>query len=147
MSARVRFSHPEPNVCFNQCMASRGRKTNVPKSPEARNNARLRKISYVKNNRLRRKLSNKLGWIVKRYGLLARRHFLDHPVCFMCGELRLSCLAIHHTHGKQVNKFTTLCHNCHAAHHGGDYTLADCIENGPLQKRGKQLSMPASTTS
>jgi hypothetical protein len=113
-------------------MASRGRKTTPPKSPKARKNARLRKRRYVQRNEARRKLSNKLAWIQKRYGQEARAYFLACPFCERCPrdrpETRIACLAVHHPHGKTVRKFETICHNCHAVHHGSSFTVKDCLK-------------------
>lgn len=81
---------------------------------------------YVIRHPARRRLTNKLTWIKRKYGSKAKEYFLDHPYCGRCGEKRLACLAVHHKHNKGSKEFETLCSNCHAAHHGGDYTIENC---------------------
>lgn len=80
------------------------------------------KREYVARNPGRRKLSNKLSWIKTRYGEAAKLYFIANPCCEVCDEDRLVCLAIHHTDGKRVEKFRTLCHNCHSVEHHGSLT-------------------------
>ena len=61
----------------------------------------LYKIAYIKNN----------------YGQAAYDYFVSHTACESCGEERLACLTIHHLYGKNIEKFKTLCANCHAVVH------------------------------
>lgn len=85
--------------------------------------------------RLRRQLLQKLWFIEKHYGAAARAHFVEHPECDRCPEQRLSCLAVHHREGKLVEEFETLCHNCHAVHHGSSLTFEDCSTEGVPERR------------
>jgi hypothetical protein len=93
------------------------------------------KKEYLRKHPERRVLSNKLGWIKKRYGAEARSHFEQNPLCEVCFEKRLACLAIHHIEGKNVESFRTLCHNCHAVEHGSEFTFEDATALGPLISR------------
>lgn len=65
--------------------------------------------------------------ITYKYGKKARDYFELNSKCERCSEDRIVLLAIHHTHGKQVDKFETLCHNCHMLEHSNnkEYTYED----------------------
>lgn len=69
----------------------------------------------------------KLQDIKYNYGELASNHLKAHPVCKVCYERRIACLAVHHVHGKSVDVFETLCCNCHAIRHANYsvYTFDD----------------------
>lgn len=62
-------------------------------------------------------LMRKMKDIRYNYGALAAEHFWRYPYCEDCGDKRLVILTLHHTHGKKVNKFETLCFNCHMIVH------------------------------
>lgn len=81
-------------------------------------------------NPARRRLTNKLSWIKKLYDEAAKQYFLAHPACEECGEERMCCLGIHHPEGKKVEKFKTLCQNCHAVEHSGAWTVGEAL--GPV---------------
>jgi hypothetical protein len=51
------------------------------------------------------------------YGESAVQHFIANPICEHCGEERMVVLNIHHTAGKLVEDYKTLCHNCHMLEH------------------------------
>ena len=59
----------------------------------------------------------KLYHLRYKYGNAEADYFAGHPVCEVCSEPRLACLAIHHREGHGVKSFQTLCFNCHMAHH------------------------------
>lgn len=61
--------------------------------------------------------SIKISDIKYNYGIKAAEYFKTKPYCENCPEERLATLSIHHTHGKNINKFRVLCHNCHALTH------------------------------
>lgn len=81
-------------------------------------------------------LKIKLNTIRWSYGALAYAHFSANPVCSSCGEDRLVTLAIHHVEGKSVEKFDTLCHNCHAVHHAknGQATAKSVLEDRKIRE-------------
>lgn len=99
------------------------------------------KRNYTKKYPERRRLTNKLAWLRVRYGEDAVDHFLAHPACEECSEARFAALAIHHPEGREVDLFQTLCMNCHSVHHGGPWTLADCIG---MKVRGEVISARSS---
>jgi hypothetical protein len=51
------------------------------------------------------------------YGSEASDYFKNNPRCQRCPEERIAALTVHHTKGKNVNEFETLCFNCHMIHH------------------------------
>jgi len=61
----------------------------------------------------------KLGYLKYNYWQKAKDYFEKHYVCEKCWEQRLWCLTLHHTEWKKVDKFQTLCFNCHMIHHAG----------------------------
>ena len=67
----------------------------------------------VTSNLLKRKMKD----IKYNYGEAAAEHFWKHPHCEDCGDKRLVVLTLHHTHGRKVDKFQTLCFNCHMVVH------------------------------
>lgn len=75
------------------------------------------------------------------YGDEEADYFASHPKCEICPEDRFVALSIHHTHGKDVKKFKTLCHNCHAVVHAtktGDMTYDKYIK-AKKEKDAKKL--------
>jgi len=96
------------------------------------------KKQYVKRNPSRRQLSNKLAWLRNRYGVAAMEYFMANHSCEVCGELRLACLSIHHTDGKQVDRFKTLCHNCHAVSHSSEHTFESAQGDKPLRPKKEE---------
>lgn len=84
------------------------------------------RAAWHKRHPEKRKLVNKLAWIKRQFGQPAKDYFIAHPVCERCGEKRLGCLHIHHVNGKAHDDFETLCANCHAVEHYGEWTYEDC---------------------
>lgn len=83
----------------------------------------------------------KLRDIKQRHGAEAVDFFRLHPVCGICGEDRLVCLSIHHTHGKDLTELETLCHNCHSVMHAeisGSVTYKDLLHEAEEKYRKKQ---------
>ena len=62
-------------------------------------------------------LSRKMTRIKAAHGSKALAHFINNNICELCGEDRVACLEIHHTHGKKREVFKTLCSNCHVLEH------------------------------
>ena len=88
----------------------------------------------MKNNW--RSLVAKLSKLRRSYGDEAKKYFVENFKCEKCSEERLAALAIHHTEGKHINKFITLCHNCHFVEHYGDATF----ENSKKDSWKKRVS-------
>ena len=57
------------------------------------------------------------------YGIEAADYFKAHPACQHCPEKRIATLTVHHTKGRQINEFETLCFNCHMIHHAKHKTF------------------------
>jgi hypothetical protein len=68
----------------------------------------------------RRATSAKIRRICSQYGSEAEAYFHKQHCCETCGEDRLACLSVHHVHGKSLNQFEVLCHNCHTLLHTGE---------------------------
>ena len=62
-------------------------------------------------------LKRKMKDIRYNYGNAAAEHFWENPRCQDCGDKRLVVLTLHHTHGRKIDKFQTLCFNCHMVVH------------------------------
>ena len=59
----------------------------------------------------------KLQEIKYNYGVKASEYLKRNTKCEDCGEPRMLVLNIHHTQGKKIEEFKTLCHNCHMIEH------------------------------
>jgi|DEB0MinimDraft_6_1074348.scaffolds.fasta_scaffold79845_3 transposase-like protein len=62
-------------------------------------------------------LKLKLKDLRYKYGESAKEYFREHYKCESCGEDRLAVLTLHHTKGKKVEEYQTLCFNCHMLIH------------------------------
>ena len=79
-----------------------------------------------------------------KYGEKAAKHFEKNYYCEICHENRFACLTIHHTEGKKVDKFQTLCFNCHMITHApksGEMTMAHehSLEAEKVKKKATML--------
>ncbi len=76
-------------------------------------------------------LKKKINYLRYNYGQPEADYFLNNPVCEECLEDRLVLLAIHHVHGKNIDKFKTVCLNCHMLEHtpkSKHHTYKSCMQ-------------------
>jgi hypothetical protein len=86
-------------------------------------------------------LKRKIKDIRYKYGESAVKYFIKYPTCEICDENRLIVLNIHHIEGKKIDKFKTLCFNCHMIEHYEERskdTYNSCIEKCKTNEMNKK---------